>query len=97
MINNRYTDVSTLNLETIRIFGAPDTVNSVLVNGVAHTDFEVLESNEIQVRNLKVPVNSEYTIVFKYSDSSSRAHAHFGFNFILFYVSLLYALLRHVM
>lgn len=99
VINNRYSDMSALTLETIRIFGAPGKVTSIMVNnnGVAHTDFEILDSNEIRVKNLKIAANSDFTITFSYSDSGSSAPSHFGYNFILFYVSLLYSLIGFVM
>lgn len=96
---NGYSPMSQLKLETIRLMGAPSSVDSILVNGVAHTSFEILESNEILVNNLNIPVNSPYTITFKYSESSgnSGANSLFGYNFILFCVSTLYGLSRFLL
>lgn len=96
VIQNGYSDISRLNLETIRVLGAPGTVDTVLVNGQSHTDFEILASNEILVRNLKVPVNSRYTITFTESDDdgSNSANSLIGFSCTLLYVSFFYNLFK---
>lgn len=98
VVNNGYSDISRLNLGTVRILGVPRSVVGVLVNGVAHTDFEVLESNEVRVNNLTVPVNSRYTITLTYSsDSSSSAHSLLGHNFVLLAIVLLCSLNRFLL
>lgn len=94
VINNGYPDISRLNLETVRIFGAPSVIDTILVNGELHIDFEILPSNEIQVHNLKIPVNSGYTINFTDSNSND-AHSLFT-SCILFYVTFFYNLLFFV-
>lgn len=65
VVHNGYQDISQLKLKTVRLFGASSTINTILVNGERHTDFEILlPGNELQVHNLNIPVNSEYIISF---------------------------------
>lgn len=92
LIQDRYSAFSQLNLETIRILGAPDTIDTILVNGEPHVDFHILPSKEIHVYNLKVPVNSRYTITFTESDSNS-GNSLFGYSCTLLIISFLYNLL----
>jgi len=97
VIQNGYPDIAGLNLDTIRIFGANGTIDTISVNGQPHTDFEILPSNEIYVRNLKIPVNSRYTITFTTADTDSNgAQPLFGYSCILLCVTFLYHLLTAV-
>jgi len=65
LVNDGYPEMGGLNLSTIRLFGAPGDINTILVNGQPHTDFEIhLPGNELSVRNLNLAVNSEYVISF---------------------------------
>lgn len=91
VVRNGYSDISQLNLETIRIFGANSTIDTVMVNGEAHNDF-ILSSNEVYVHNLKLPVNSRYTITFTTKSNSNSAASLFGLGSILFYVTFLLSL-----
>lgn len=92
VIQNGYSDIARLNVETIRVFGANGTINSILVNGERHFDFEILPSHEIYVHNLKVPVNSRYTITFTTTDSnSSSGRLLFGYNSIVCSILVLLA------
>lgn len=92
VIQNGYPAISQLNLETIRILGAPDTIDTILVNGEPHSDFAILPSKEIHVHNLKVPVNSRYTITFTDSDGNSGSSL-FGYSCTLLIISFFYNLL----
>jgi len=50
-------------LNTVRLLGASNVV-SVTVNGVAHTDFEMLPTGEVAIRNLNLAANQAFTITY---------------------------------
>jgi hypothetical protein len=56
-----FADMGTKVLNTVRLLGASG-VEGITVNGVAHTDFEVLASGEVLVRNLALAANSPFII-----------------------------------
>lgn len=90
VVRDGYSDIARLNLRTVRVLGANNTIDTVLVNGEPHIDFEILPSNEIYVHNLQIPVNSRYNITFTTKSSNSGASSLFGCSFILFFVTFLY-------
>lgn len=94
--HNGYSDISRLNLETVRIFGAPTTIDKILVNDEPHIDFEILPGNEIRVHNVKVRVNSGYTINFTTDTGSSSAKSLFGYSWMLVIVSFAFNLFKLV-
>jgi hypothetical protein len=50
-------------LKTIRLLGAT-AVTAITVDGVAHTDFEVLPSGEVLINNLSLVPNNAFTITY---------------------------------
>ena len=63
IVNDGYAGMSSGILNTIRLLGAT-SVTEITVNGVAHTDFDVLPSGEVQINNLNLPVASAFTITY---------------------------------
>ncbi len=93
VIENGYSDIARLNLETVRVFGFNGTVDTILVDGEPHIDFEVLPNNEIRVQNLRIPVISRYNITFTATNSNSNsAKSLYGYGCI--FIALLYNLLN---
>ncbi|XP_021964900.1 maltase-glucoamylase, intestinal [Folsomia candida] len=65
VVNDAYQGISGLEMDSIRLFGAPSIISTILLNGEEHTDFEIhLPGNELRVHNLNIPVNSNYMITF---------------------------------
>jgi len=60
---NTYTAMESKRIETIRLMGA-DTVESVTVDGVSHSDFVRQPSGEVLVTGLGLVANSAFTITF---------------------------------
>lgn len=87
---NGYADIGRLNLDTIRVFGINRTVDTILVNGEPHSDFEILYSGEVFVRNLRISVNSRYNITFNTNPSSDSGSSSFVSSCI--FVTFLYSL-----
>lgn len=93
--NNGYQGISQLKLKTIRLFGVPSVIDTILVNGQRHTDFEIhLPDNELRVNNLDIPVNSQYVITLSTeSNDSESCSVLVALSWILFYVQLSYSFL----
>lgn len=58
-----WAEMATKVISTIRLMGAKG-VTEILVNDVAHTDFETLASGEVAISNLNIRANSEFRINF---------------------------------
>jgi len=58
-----YPAMAMKNLTTLRLLGH-EGVTSIIVNGVAHTAFETLESGEVLVAELSLKANDVFNIVF---------------------------------
>jgi len=63
IVTNGYTGMGSKTLNTVRLLGASNVV-SVTVNGVAHTDFEMLPTGEVAIRNLNLAANQAFTITY---------------------------------
>lgn len=63
VVMDGYGGMGDLVLNSLRLLGAAQ-VTEITVNGVAHTDFEILSSGEVLVRNLGLSANSEFTITY---------------------------------
>lgn len=63
VVMDGYPDMANQTLAKIRLLGA-GRINSVTVNGVAHSEFVTTISGEVIVTGLTLAANSEFTIVF---------------------------------
>jgi alpha-glucosidase len=60
---NGYPEIGNKSIETIRIIGTERQVQSVTVEGEAHTDFEIF-ANGVLITGLSLPVNAAFAITY---------------------------------
>ena len=63
VVKDGYSGMSSKVLDTIRLLGASG-VTGITINGAAHTDFEVLASGEVLVKNMGVQANTPFVITY---------------------------------
>jgi len=63
VVKDGYADMKNKVLNTLRILGTTGTTE-ININGVDHSDFEILPSGEVLVRNMGIPANEPFVITF---------------------------------
>jgi alpha-glucosidase (family GH31 glycosyl hydrolase) len=62
LIKNGYIGMTQIRLDTVRLLGATGTINSITVNGQAHSSFQKLPSGEILITELGLNPTVAFTI-----------------------------------
>jgi len=64
VVHDGYPEMGMKVFGTVRLLGMSNPVTNVSVNGAPHMDFITKPSGEVELRNLNVAANSEFSIVF---------------------------------